>query len=67
MAKLDTDMSRNYGFYGMIFINSKFKEMAIEIYEHRGSGLYQANGWIVSAPCVSTKEAIKITQRLFRR
>ena len=67
MGVLDTDMSSNYGFYGMMFINSMFKKITIEIHEYKGDGVYCANQWMISAPCKNVKEAVELSQRLIRR
>lgn len=53
--------------FGMIFISDKFKQLTIEILESNENGGYSwsgQNGWLISAPSKSRKEAVMISNTL---
>lgn len=55
------------GHYGMIFVDSNFQKLTIEILEPVGNGGYTWNdktGWMISAPCNDRVEAVKISNML---
>jgi hypothetical protein len=54
----------------MIYISDKFDKLTIEILESKQNGGYSfsyRNGWLISAPCNSRKEAIEISNALLKR
>ena len=58
------------GQYGMIFIESVFEKLTIEVDEpdeHGGYSWSGKNGWMISAPCSNRIEAIKISNELIQK
>lgn len=58
------------GFKGSIYNNDNMKEILIEIHEidSKGSESFSyKNGWLISAPCNSRKEAVEISNMMIQK
>ncbi len=68
--KFNRDKMGELKSYGMIYISDKFEKLTIEIFEPIEKGGYifsYKNGWLISAPCKSRKEAIEVSNAIIRR
>lgn len=66
-ASLDLDDYMSLSTYGKIFMSNKFEKFTILVYEQVGYGeasWSSGDGWLISAPCNSRDEAVKLTNEM---
>lgn len=62
--KFGKDSLAPLDYYGIIFIGKGFQQLTVDIHKKMGIGRYSSSGWMISAPCNNTTEAIKINEEL---
>jgi hypothetical protein len=69
MGVMDYNDSGNMNIYGNIFVNERFKEITIEIYNKKNGGYSwsSSGGDLITAPCSNRDEAVTISNDLIQK
>jgi hypothetical protein len=69
MGVIDYNDSGNMNIYGNIFVNERFKEIAIEVYkkDNKGYSWSSSEGELIAVPCSNRDEAVRISNELLQK